>query len=234
MKGFGLVLALMGCSVLASAEVYDLTTDFSTAVNPAPHAALSQNGVWDYGRSTGITTGYTRNTIQSTVASVFQGWAGPNGNLTDPFVGKAIAANAFNVPNGSVVLLPGNVSSGGVTYADLRWIAPTGGGQITNIQGSFGVGDTGAVDVYVVVQGVQQFGVVGTSTAANFNISTVFNVTAGQTVDFLVGAGTSGPSGDSTPLSGTITFTPVPEPASMAILGIGAAALIRRRRSSRK
>jgi hypothetical protein len=91
----------------------------------------------------------------------------------------------------------------------------------------FGAGDSGAVDVHVLMNIVPVFSKFGTTTNESFLIT--FAVEQGDTIDFVVGyAGDY--RWDTTPLAATLDYQPVPEPATLAALGLGAVALIRRRK----
>ncbi|RYG37690.1 PEP-CTERM sorting domain-containing protein [bacterium] len=95
------------------------------------------------------------------------------------------------------------------------------------ITGAFGDGDSGSVDLYIT-SGANTY-LSSLNVSGNQAFSFILNATAGQTIEFAVG--TAGAFGsDSTPLSANIDA--VPEPASMAALGLGGLALLRRRRKA--
>ena len=111
--------------------------------------------------------------------------------------------------------------------------------QVVNISGSFGAGDQGAVDVYIVDFGfgagnTMLFSLTGISGDAPFNLN--FLLPAGHTIDFLVGSA-GNYLFDSTPLAATISTREVggavPEPASALLLVVGAAGLAAIRRQLR-
>ncbi|RYG71093.1 PEP-CTERM sorting domain-containing protein, partial [bacterium] len=132
---------------------------------------------------------------------------------------------SFGVPNDFVGIHPGPNNQ----LSMARWTAPSAIGTV-NITGAFLSGDSGAVDVYVVKNASTATPVILFSAANTFAdqaFATSTSVTAGDTIDFIVGAA-GNYNNDSTPLLAHIAA--VPEPGSIAALGLGAAALLRRRK----
>jgi hypothetical protein len=139
----------------------------------------------------------------------------------------------------------GSINDGGGTIslhpfvggelAVLRYTAPSTGSYA--FSGFFANGDNATSDVYLMLNGVTQTGGVingPSSSPVAFNYSPL-SLTAGDVVDFQVGAGGNGYGFDTIHLhfDGFEAVTPVPEPTSMVLLATGMASVIavRRRRS---
>lgn len=230
MKGFALLMVL-GAVACAGAQVFDLKADFSTSSNPS--------GAWSYGRASSYSTstgvsGFTLGVATSLFSGKYSGWAASGDNVSQN--GTVSLANAgagvSGVNTGDIILHPG-APPGSFTYAVVRWTAPSAG-TITSIVGQFNAADiSGTVESAVYGVGLQRFYNSNMTANSPFNISSSIGVTAGQTVDFVVGTGIDhNNAGDSTPTMATINFTPVPEPGTIAALSLGALALIRRRKRS--
>src|ERR1044072_3391075 len=201
-------------SGLATAQTYDFTSAFSvTNGNP--------NGDWSYGYRTSLAG--SLNLYTSTVnVSTHQLWytAGLSGDD---------ALSVFKNVSGAVIngVQPGEAglhSGPGGQYSVARFTAPVA--NVFTITGKFGAGDIGTVDVYVQKNGATIFsgsGVIDQS----FNLTE--SISVGDTIEFVVGPA-GGYEFDSTPLQATISS--VPEPGTIAVIGVGAAALVRRRRRS--
>lgn len=203
----------VGAAVFANAAVYDAAADFSFTTNP--------NGAWSYG---GKNASPTDSFVLGTVAS-FNGWNGWAAQGTRPFVGKTTTAG-YGAPAGTLAFHTG-VAGSELQYAVLRWTADSA--SSLDISGIFYGGDTGGVDDLIYKNGTSIYSDMATINDSVFNLTNVL-VNAGDTIDFMVGPGVDGANSDSTPFSAQITTNPVPEPASMAALGLGVAALLRRRR----
>ena len=123
MKGFAFTFVLGVLAAGASAQVFDITTGFSTTLNP--------NGTWSVGRaSSGLAAGFTLNTSAVADYGVWQGWGSSTIQGTasqSGFVGKNTGATQFNCPAGAVVFAPGDpalIPNGNLTYAVYRWTGP--------------------------------------------------------------------------------------------------------------
>ena len=125
----------------------------------------------------------------------------------------------------STMLHPGPTGQ----YSILRFTASATGTYAIN--GAFSYMASNTTDVHVLFNGSTIFSGVSDSAHPSTGFSFSQVLSAGQTIDFAVGNGGNGYTGDSTLLSATLA---VPEPASWALMiagftMIGAAA--RRRRS---
>lgn len=140
------------------------------------------------------------------------------------------------VQPGQLLLHPGSPTSSAygnpAAYADVRYTVPTGGDSQYSISGFFSLIDSGGTDVHVAINGVSVFDkpINTGSSQQDFNLS-VF-LTAGSTVDFLVGPGGNGIGSDSTGLFANVVATP--EPATfgpLALAGVIGLGYARRRRA---
>lgn len=224
-------LILFGTLVVAasaSAQTYDIVSGFSTAANPS--------APWKYGSVSSFTDSTFSSLGSSLNSGGFQGWATANG-----LSGLAVVKNTSGSPatigtgsfvNNSVVLLPT------AAMATLVFTAPTAG--VYNLSGNFNFVATAAGSDGVSVGITSYSGTTPTTLLASTDLNSgsdkqTFNVTtgnlaAGSTIYFMASRGAAGNrTGDAVRLSGTLSA--VPEPASMVGLGMGALALLRRRRN---
>jgi hypothetical protein len=223
------VLSLAGGT--ARADVYNDVNDFSSS-NPS--------GPWGYGTLSSFSGG------TFTAFNVYEALTGFTGS------GEVWDSGA-SVPNRPSIIK--NTSGGTITgpsatpsiqiptnllnldcetlVVDLRFTAPTTG--VYNVAGLFQREDTGGapVNLEIVENGTTslllQTGVTGFGTQSTFNDN--LSLTAGTTLDFAMDAPQF--NNDSTGLGVTISPAAVPEPASCALLGLGAAAglaILRRRK----
>ena len=220
-------------AVTGHATVYDAVSGF--ALLPASAAPFS----YGYRIGAGAFTPYDSTTASCAgIGGLACNYAAGFNNNTLPAVGKnttgsLIVNGSVRIPTDELFLHPVGLNSGlpaGDTI--VRFTAPTAGTY--QVSGLFQLIDVSPSGVAVSIEG-------GTLpfaaplagpylTTANFSFSTV--LLAGGTLDFVVD-----PAGsyfnDSTGLSATITSSDIPEPASMALLGLGltAMAAVRRRRA---
>ena len=226
MKKFLLAPAIAGLvsfSSLASAVVYDAAADFSTVNNP--------NGVWSYGYESSST--FTLfNTVGNTGGSIdYRKDAnidslGVYKNIT----GSALTYGTVKLDAGELVQHPGNSAERSI----VRFTAQTAGTYSVSLayKGVDYVGPTSS-DADVKVNGVSQFtgNVNGFGPTSLISYSSTFVLAASDTIDSSVGFGNNGNYYyDSTGVSFRVQS--VPEPMTMATLGLGAAALLRRRRKA--
>ena len=98
---------------------------------------------------------------------------------------------------------------------------------------TWGVGNTGKVDVVVLRNGTALNSEIDTASAGSYNNNTL-SLTAGETIDLRIGRGTDGHGADQTQVSMIVT-TAVPEPSSLACVSglvAGLSVLSRRRRQA--
>lgn len=213
------LIAAVAALVLGATQAHALSADFASdfsITNSNP------NGAWTYGYTTSL--GGTLNNFTTTLASSGQEiWYMPglSGDAT-PSVFKNVSGGTVNwVPSGAAGLHSGP----GGQLAVARYTSSEAG-EVT-ISGEFGSGDIGGVGIFILVDNVQAFGITNASATEAFDFDVTLGV--GSTVDFVVSNGDGSYAFDSTPLSATIET--VPEPATMLALGLGAVALVRKRRS---
>ncbi len=209
----------MGLTVVGVAQpvIYDATADFTPDL-PNP------NGVWAYGHTTDLGTALTSFASYSSDATAF-GWS-TNLSLGTPSVFKLTGPFVGGTSPGDLILHPGPAGE----YAVIAFTAPAAGQYALNAR--FFVGDIGGTDATIILNGntvspVAYF----PDTGVNPMITGSLTLAQGDQVRFAVGAPGSFLFG-STPLTVTLTYSPVPEPsASALLLGLSgiAVALLRRR-----
>ncbi|MCL4524029.1 MAG: PEP-CTERM sorting domain-containing protein [Acidobacteria bacterium] len=130
-------------------------------------------------------------------------------------------------PAGYLFLVPGDLSALSV----LRWTAPTSGQYtITGLFQSIDQIQFATADVHILVNGIP---ILSSNALINtFGVQVPFNLTlgltAGTTIDFAVGNGGNGTGHDQIGLVANVN--PVPEPGTLALVGMGLAGLLARRR----
>jgi hypothetical protein len=218
-RSFLAAFVLLAVPAVATADA-DVRADWSFP---------TQTGDWLYGFSNQLVPAPLMDFHQYVTTS--GGGAGTNelynaGFGADPNVRlNRTGGTSFGVPNDFIGVHPGPNNQ----LSMARWTAPSALGMV-NVTGSFLSGDSGAVDVYVVKNASTAAPIILFSVANTFAdqaFATSTSVLAGDTIDFIVGAA-GGFTSDSTPLIAHIAA--VPEPASLAALGLGAAAFLRRRK----
>ena len=211
-KHLALVAGMGILGLTAQSQAYSFVNDFSST-NGKP------NGAWTYGHSTtlGALTAFSTPGSDAN----FSSWSSPGvyGANQPPSAYKNISAGTVGgIPPGGAGMHPGNGA-----FAVARLLVTSTG--VYNIAGTFGAGDTGSVDVYVLVNGVSNFSALATAVDASFNFTRAVNF--GDSIDFVVGMNYDYYY-DSTPLSATVT--PVPEPATLGLVAVCSWVAARRRR----
>jgi PEP-CTERM motif-containing protein len=209
----------------AARSAFEAAADFSPTSNP--------NGVWGYGWTQTLGSSFIPDAIHQNVSGL-DFWEGsiaqgsPPGSFPLVFhngtANTIVTAGTVSVPPGQLGLHPGPGGQDSV----LRWTAP--GNDAVSIKSLFSgldfAGPT-STDVHVLHNQSSLFdGVVegfGSSSAETF--STMLTVARGDTIDFVVGLGRNANFfNDSTGLSATIAS--VPEPAALALFGVGILGLL--------
>ncbi len=229
-----LLFGLLFSPAVMAGFVYNASTDFTTAnLGVTAGNGTNPNGVWSYGYSgsaTGAMTNYAStqyfistdafgfriNTADTTpnVLKFTKNWPGSG---TPIFVAGdfAMHSGANSTDNFSVVRFTAQ-------YTGLHNLAVT-----------WGVGNTGNVDVVVLRNASVLNNVLNTNLAGSYNNNTL-SLIAGETIDLRIGRGTDGHGADQTQVSMIVT-TAVPEPSSLACVSglvAGLSVLSRRRRQA--
>ncbi len=195
----GIVAA--GSAGKALPDTYDAAGDFSLTGNP--------NGAWSYGWSATLGGAFTKDvsTRSNNPGPGLQSWDGP----IDGFF-PVISKNTTNatVQIGSTTWQPlemVNHPGPGGEYSMVRWTAPAAG--VVNVVAAFAGRDSATTDVHIlrnnnVAEQVFNGYVNGPGSAQSF-VGTL-TVQAGDTLDFVVGAGGNGYVSDSTAVAATISY----------------------------
>jgi hypothetical protein len=212
--------ALLGAAS-AHAVVYDATADFHTASN--------SGSVWSYGYSAGA-SGYSFTAFDaaSTLANTV-GWSAANYNT------YGTPGAWINTSNSALYgAAPGQLSlhAGPFAYGDsaiLRFTAAQTGDY--KVVGQFFAGDFREQSGSVVLGGqidnpLKYFA--ATTDSSTFALQSL-HLTAGQTLDFVVGNNGNFYNG-TTPLSVTISAVPEPETYAMMLAGLCLAGVVARRK----
>jgi len=203
--------------LLALATLYDAHTDFSVGSNP--------NGVWSYGYSNTLGGAFTA--FDSSSTGTYDRWFTGIDALGVYNTVSGIAIGTVSVPANQLWMHPGP----GGQYSILRFTAPTTT-NYTISTGFFGcdfVGPT-TTDVNVFFNNTIIFSDTVSTFATLPTTSFVFPLalSAGDTIDVAVGTSGNGYSFDSTGVN--FSMESVPEPVTL--VGLGALALVARRRRS--
>ena len=227
------LILLLLLQAAATAQTYDAVAGWDAATN-------TTGNVWQYGTEVTLGGPLTLFAVHNANASAptYNYWS-PDGNFVGPVIGFNSSGSTINFggspnllwPSNVLLMAPEGVNHGMIENAVLRWVAPTNGsvdvtGQFTDLQQS-------SVGLYIQADGSTIFNSIysGSSpyqAAVPFSLSNV-PVTQGEDIDFSVG--TSGvDNNDAVGISATVTES-VPEPTSLAILGVGSVILLHRRRA---
>ena len=203
-----LSLPLLSLAAFGSADTWNLANDFSFTSNP--------NGVWTYGALT--STGFHPDLSHSTPSvTVFQGWTyDGNTNLWK----NVTTSTQFGTNPGEVALQSYNYLS---AIADARWTAPYDGNFSFDV--IFNALTDHNLDYGLNLDGVAQTPSSNGGGMITYGFNNV-SLRAGETLDAY-----SSYSSDRE-LDFTVVGQPTPEPASLAVLGVGALAVLLRRRKA--
>lgn len=218
-------LFCMGTITVSGAQTFNAANGFSATNNP--------NGVWQYGYSNTLKGAFNLYTERTTYATM-DAWNRPNMGFPDnyPLVWHNGTDTTVNFNGGSAApnmlgLHPGPQSQ----YSIVQWTAPK----------------TGAYDVVTVFEGLE----LSTQTDAHLlhndlvlfdhtiiargnpaSYSRRLQITAGDTLRFMIGDGGNGMGGDTTALSARIQLVPSPGALLVAFIGAipGSALLLKRHR----
>ena len=217
----GVPLALLfSLGSLAQAQIYDATADF----NPGTYAS-NPNGVWRYGYTTTLGGSFIQHTDSGSNAPGIQYWQ----TDLDSSVPRFMKNTTGSTVNG---MLPGQVALHGGpsnTLAVLRFTTPIMGTY--NISTAYFEGHYGDTDIYLLHNGATLASSPSTNAGGTFSLNSLF-LNANDTVDVVVGNGSDGYFGDTTPINHTITLasTSAPEPGTLGLLALGITAGIAVRR----
>jgi PEP-CTERM motif len=211
--------------------IFNAAADFSTTNNP--------NGVWSYGFSSTLTPGAGL-TLYTMSNNAFLG--NPNLIAWTANIALSVPADYKNTASttqiaGTVSLLPGELAfhpGPSDQFSFVRFIASQAG--VYSIAATFTgrdfVGPT-TTDVHVLDNGTSLFSgeVTGFGPASDVIApNMLLHLAVGDTIDFAVGFGTDGNFlFDTTGLAVTITSgqqSPVSEPTSLALFGLGGLTLL--------
>lgn len=201
-------------SAFSQAQVWDLKQDFSTTQNP--------NGAWTYGKYD--TSGVFSANTAGNFLGLATGWVGDDQDR--PFVGRV--DNAFNGVDVGQIMFHVDYAGTPHPYAGTRWTSPITG--TVDVTATFYAGDSETVSEFVSMN-ANTFIAQSFDQAGDWTVTFSQAVNAGDFLDFFIGPnGNGAASFTSTPVDIHISNGVVPEPASMAALGLGALGLVRRRR----
>ena len=220
--------ALFTAGVLAvssdckAVTIYDAAADYSLNSNP--------NGVWSYGYSTTLGGSMTLDTENAVLSSGLYLWrkAGSAGESSTPGFAYNPTASVITL-SGPIVWNPGQLSfsPGAVNseFSVLQFSVPETGqydvhGVFSSVDKQYGA----TTDVYILRNGTSLYDgfVDGINSIQSFDETVQLN--AGDLLDYVVGVDGNGGGWDTTGLDATVT--PVPEPSTFVLAGVGAAALL--------
>jgi hypothetical protein len=209
-----LLASSLGMPLAQADTTWDLTADYKTTANA--------NGAWSYGWEQ--TLNAALNLYDASQGTQWYSSTHHSGDFTPTIWMNDSSGRLYGVAPGEVAMHPGWDNSFSVS----RWISPIAG--TVTVSGYFGAGDGGSMSYYIADNGstLQQW----TSEPSTKNFSFTTTVSAGETLDFIVGVPIGGGYGyGTTPIAVTITAA-VPEPESYAMLlaGLGLMAAVARQR----
>jgi PEP-CTERM motif len=194
-------LLIAGCSVIAYAVPVDPYADFANS-NP--------NGVWSYGytNSLGSTFNLFTDFFTAPNPEASNQMAAWRESAVDPFLG---VYQTFTP--GVLLLHPGAAGQ----YSVLRFTAPST--QLYTFSGLFSGFDAATTDVHVLLNGGSLFDSTINGLGSTQSFLGLQSLTAGSTLDFVVGYGGNGDAFDSTGLN--LQIEAVPEPGTIGLIATG-------------
>ncbi len=203
-------LALMVASAAANAQVFDAAADFSASSNP--------NGAWSYGYTTSL--GSALNTYSTSQTPTVTYWTEPalNGSPYPNVAHNGTGSTYVNVASsitwatGQLSIHPGPANEKSV----VRWTAPAA--ATVDVAASYTPLDAQAVDtdVHILINGASVYSQILGAFGDVKSHTTTVSVNAGDTIDFVVGYGTTNYFEDTVGVDATIR---VPAPGA-AVVGI--------------
>jgi len=226
------VLAALGCALgSAQAVTWNAATDFS-ATNPSGQWSygftIYSGGVPDASGTYLLNNAYAPNEFGGAVDMWYRNDVGGiEPNVTHNHSADEVTLYGITWGPGAV----GLASRGSYQYlSELRWTAPATGSY--DLAATFsGMQSTGGADVYIYRNGTQLM----TGTAGKLGDPGVsfsqngLAMTAGDTLMYIVGTNGATGATNYVQLGATISDAPIPEPAMLTLLGLGALLLRRRK-----
>jgi hypothetical protein len=226
-----LAAAFMAAITITSSQAQVVVYDLQNTLANAQPTLSNPVGAFTFGQYSGgldPLTFVTFSTFDENLAG-----SGLDGFYTNPYDPNVLYNDTGATFSGFSMVLPaGEVALGPVLGPSVvRFTAPTAG--YYDISTAFARIQTlnAAAFTYVYHNGTQL--VANTTSVDTFTYSSTANLlSAGDTIDFVVGGPGSGES--TTTLAATVTFTAIPEPSTLAIVCLGATVLFVKRRARAK
>jgi len=176
-------------------RVFDLSTDFSSASNPA--------GAWSYGYTATLGGQFNLLTFAKTFGAnnsvPISAWQVSDvlGPTVNRVMGPGVAVSeggAFTAPAGTIYVWPGNDGAPG-HFGVIRFTVPPGGGGVyrleSTVRPTFDGPVSGDADFHILKNGRELFGeFLAPNTGTGW--SNTLALASGDTIDFVVGRGADG------------------------------------------